>query len=112
MSCSPYRRAQRTTTPCSDGPGTVMQGARMEKEHKPAGTAALRRALAYLRSYKPEAFGAFFALMLVSGANLVTPLLIGRAIDDGTRPGRLEIIFLVVAGLIGVALARGLFQFL
>ena len=85
----------------------------MEKERKPAGTAALlRRALAYLRSYKPEAFGAFFALVLVSGANLVTPLLIGRAIDDGTRPGRLEIIFLMVAGLIGVALARGLFQFL
>jgi ATP-binding cassette subfamily B multidrug efflux pump len=89
-----------------------VRGAWVEKERKPAGTAALRRALAYLRSYKPEAFGAFFALVLVSGANLVTPLLIGRAIDDGTRPGRLEIIFLVVAGLIGVALARGLFQFL
>ena len=44
------------------------------------------------------------------GRTLVTPLLIGRAIDDGIRPGRLNIVLLVVAALVGVALARGLFQ--
>lgn len=77
-----------------------------------SGAAALWRALAYLRSYKREASGAFFALVLVSGANLATPLLIGRAIDDGIRLGRLDVVLLVVASLVGLALARGLFQFL
>jgi ATP-binding cassette, subfamily B, multidrug efflux pump len=52
------------------------------------------------------------SLLLVSAANLVTPLLIGRAIDDGVGPRRLDIIFIVVGGLVGLALARGLFTFL
>jgi ATP-binding cassette subfamily B protein len=79
----------------------------------PQGTKALRRALAYLRSYKREAFGAFFALLLVSAANLVTPQLIAYAIDTGvTPPGSPRAILLAVVGLIAVALARGLFQFL
>jgi ATP-binding cassette subfamily B multidrug efflux pump len=79
----------------------------------PQGTKALRRALAYLRSYKREAFGAFFALLLVSAANLVTPQLIAYAIDTGvTPPGSPQAILLAVVGLIAVALARGLFQFL
>ena len=79
----------------------------------PQGTKALRRALAYLRSYKKEAFGAFFALLLVSAANLVTPQLIAYAIDTGvTPPGSPRAILLAVVGLIAVALARGLFQFL
>ena len=79
----------------------------------PHGTKALRRALAYLRSYKREALGAFFALLLVSAANLVTPQLIAYAIDTGvTPPGSPRAILLAVVGLIAVALARGLFQFL
>jgi len=79
----------------------------------PQGTKALRRALAYLSSYKREAFGAFFALLLVSAANLVTPQLIAYAIDTGvTPPGSPRAIVLAVVGLIAVALARGLFQFL
>ena len=52
------------------------------------------------------------SLLVVSAANLVTPLLIGRAIDDGVGPRRLDIIFIVVGGLVGLALARGLFTFL
>src|SRR5215210_3260192 len=79
----------------------------------PQGMKALRRALAYLRSYKREALGAFFALLLVSAANLVTPQLIAYAIDTGvTPPGSPRAILLAVVGLIAVALARGLFQFL
>ncbi|MBA3387896.1 MAG: ABC transporter ATP-binding protein, partial [Rubrobacter sp.] len=50
--------------------------------------------------------------MLVSGANLLAPLLVGRAIDDGIAPKRPDVVFLVVGGLVGVALARGLFTFL
>src|SRR5947209_7657060 len=74
---------------------------------------ALRRALAYLRSYKKETFGAFLALLLVSGGNLVTPQLIAYAVDEGiTPPGRLDAILLAVGGLVTVALLRGLFAFL
>ena len=78
----------------------------------PSGIRAVRRALGYLRSYKLESGGAFVALLCVTGANLVTPLLIARAIDDGIRPGNLNVILAIVGGLVGVALARGLFTFL
>jgi len=51
-------------------------------------------------------------LLLVSGANLATPVLIGRAIDDGVGPRKLGVIFIIVGGLVALALARGLFTFL
>jgi ATP-binding cassette subfamily B multidrug efflux pump len=50
--------------------------------------------------------------LLVSGANLATPLLIGRAIDEGIGPRRLGVIFVVVGWLVGLALARAMFTFL
>jgi ATP-binding cassette, subfamily B, multidrug efflux pump len=78
----------------------------------PSGAGALRRALAYLRSYTWESGIAVFSLLLVSGANLATPVLIGRAIDEGIGPRRLGVIFAVVGYLVGLALARGLFTFL
>ncbi len=77
-----------------------------------SGIGAVRRALGYLRSYKLESGGAFLALLLVTAANLVTPLLIGRAIDGGISPRQLNVLLTMVAGLVGVALARGLFTFL
>jgi ATP-binding cassette subfamily B protein len=73
---------------------------------------AVRRALAYLRSYKREAAGAFIALILSSAASLATPQLIRVAIDEGIAPRSLDIILLAVGGLVGAALVRGLFQFL
>ena len=76
------------------------------------GPGPLRRALGYLRSYKRESIGAALALMLVSGANLVAPLLVGRAIDGGIAPQRADVLAYAVAGLVAVALARGLFTFL
>ena len=87
-------------------------GAITERSGDPAGIGAVRRALGYLRSYKLESGGAFVALLLVTGANLTTPLLIRTAIDDGISPRDLNIIFIMVAGLVGVALVRGLFTFL
>jgi ATP-binding cassette subfamily B multidrug efflux pump len=76
------------------------------------GLEAVRRALLYLRSYKGEASGAFLALLLASGASLVTPQLIAYAIDSGIAPRRLGVILLAVGGLAGAALLRGLFTFL
>ena len=76
------------------------------------GLEAVRRALLYLRSYKGEAIGAFLALLLASGASLVTPQLIAYAIDSGIVPRRLGAILLAVGGLVAAALLRGLFTFL
>ncbi len=76
------------------------------------GPGPLRRALGYLRSYKRESIGAALALMLVSGANLVAPLLVGRAIDGGIAPQRANVLAYAVAGLVAIALARGLFTFM
>ena len=81
-------------------------------DQQPSGPGPLRRALGYLRSYKKESIGAALALMLVSGANLIAPLLVGRAIDGGIAPQRADVLLVVVAGLVGVALVRGLFTFL
>ena len=55
---------------------------------------------------------AVLSLLLVSGSNLATPLLIGRAIDEGIGPRRLGVVFIVVGWLVGLALARALFTFL
>jgi ATP-binding cassette subfamily B protein len=55
---------------------------------------------------------AVLSLLLVSGTNLATPLLIRRAIDEGIGPRRLGVIFVVVGWLVGLALARALFTFL
>lgn len=87
-------------------------GTTTDQSGDPSGLGAVSRALGYLRSYKLESGGAFVALLLVTAANLATPLLIGRAIDDGISPRQLNVLLVMVAGLIGVALARGLFTFL
>jgi ATP-binding cassette, subfamily B, multidrug efflux pump len=76
------------------------------------GMRALRRALTYLSGYQREALGALLALLLVSAANLVTPQLIRVAVDVGFAQRRPGVLVAVVAGLVGVALARGLFTFL
>ncbi|HEY6674273.1 MAG TPA: ABC transporter transmembrane domain-containing protein, partial [Rubrobacteraceae bacterium] len=65
-----------------------------------------------MRSYRRESGGAIVSLLLVSAANLATPVLIGRAIDDGVGPRKLDVLFLIVGGLVVLALARGLFTFL
>ncbi|CAA9498255.1 MAG: Heterodimeric efflux ABC transporter, permease/ATP-binding subunit 1 [uncultured Rubrobacteraceae bacterium] len=52
------------------------------------------------------------ALILASAASLATPQLIRIAIDEGIAPRSLNVILIAVGGLVGAALARGLFQFL
>jgi ATP-binding cassette subfamily B protein len=73
---------------------------------------ALRRALAYLRSYRRAAAGAFVALLVVTAANLVAPQLIRLAIDGGLAGRRWSMVLVAVGGLVAVALARGLCTFL
>jgi len=72
----------------------------------------LVRALGYMVPHWPPALGAFLSLLLVAVANLVSPQLIRRAIDDGIAAGSFSIILAAAAGLLGVAVVRGLFTFL
>jgi ATP-binding cassette subfamily B multidrug efflux pump len=93
-------------------PRWARKGRVLATRETPSGAGALRRALSYLRSYTWESGIAVLSLLLVSGANLATPVLIGRAIDDGVGPRHLGVVFVVVGYLVGLALARGLFTFL
>ena len=87
------------------------------------------RAVGYLRRYRGESVGALVALLLVSAANLTAPQLVRYAIDRGIGrgigggigrgiggPGGSgrggSIVMAAVGGLVVVALARGLFNFL
>ena len=79
---------------------------------QPGGMRALGRALRYLRPYRRDAGGALLAVLLVSLANLAAPQLIRLAIDVGIDDRDRGAIVLAVGGLVGVALARGLFSFL
>ena len=76
------------------------------------GLQAVRRALAYLRRYRREAVGAVVALLLVAAANLATPQLIRVAIDVGFTQAQPSVLAEAVAGLVALALVRGLFTFL
>ena len=76
------------------------------------GLQAVRRALAYLRGYRPEAVGAVVALLLVAAANLATPQLIRVAIDVGFTQARPSALAEAVVGLVVLAFVRGLFTFL
>ncbi len=89
------------------GPGGPSGPGQMQ----PGSGKALRRALGYLRAYRRDAAGALAALLLVSGANLVAPQLIRRAIDVGIAQRQINQIVLAVVGLIAVALVRGAFTF-
>ncbi|MDQ6833734.1 MAG: ABC transporter ATP-binding protein/permease [Chloroflexota bacterium] len=79
---------------------------------QPGGGKALRRALWYLRAYGRDALGALLALFLVSAANLIAPQMIRLAIDSGIAHHRQRAVILAVIGLIGVAVMRGLFNFM
>lgn len=79
---------------------------------RPGARRATLRALGYLREHRRDAGGALLALLLVSAANLAIPQLIGVAIDTGIDDRRANVVVVAVAGLVGAALARGLFTFL
>ncbi len=77
-----------------------------------AGVRAVGRALGYLRGYRAEAAGALLALIAVSAANLAAPQLIRLAVDDGLARNDGARVTTAVAGLVAVALARGVLSFL
>lgn len=72
---------------------------------------ALKRILEYLRPYWLTVTGAFLSLLLVSSANLLSPLVLGYAIDQGITSGDLGVIGLATGALLLIAVVRGLLSF-
>jgi len=58
------------------------------------------------------ALGAFLSMVVVNAANLATPQLLLRLIDQGIVQMNMAIIWQVAGGLVAIALGRGLFNFL
>jgi ATP-binding cassette subfamily B protein len=72
----------------------------------------ISRSLTYLRASWAIALGALVSLLLVTAANLYSPQLVRLLIDNGIIAGSWNGIVLATVGLLGVAVARGLFNFL
>ncbi len=72
----------------------------------------ISRSLVYLWHYWPTAVGGGIALLLVSGLNLLTPQLLKILIDQGISMLDMQRVWQVSLALVGVALVRGLFNFL
>jgi len=78
----------------------------------PMGVKSIGRAVGYLRRYRLDTLGGFFAVLAVSAANLASPALVKLAVDDGIAKEDRRVVLVAVAGLVGIALGRGLFNFL
>ena len=70
------------------------------------------RSLTYLLNYWPVALGGGFALLLVNMANLAAPQLLRILIDEGIENLNMTRVWQVFAALVGVAVIRGVFNFL
>jgi ATP-binding cassette, subfamily B, multidrug efflux pump len=68
--------------------------------------------MGYLARYRGETIGALVALLLVSAANLAAPQMVRLAIDRGLQPRRWQMVLVAVVGLVGIAVGRGVFNFL
>jgi len=70
------------------------------------------RVFRIMKRYWPTALGALFCLLLVNAANLYTPQLLRQLIDEGITPMSMNSIWKISGLLVGVALIRGVFNFL
>lgn len=73
---------------------------------------ALLRSLGYMKVYWAQTLLAFLSLILVTGANLVTPQLIRQLIDRGIALRDETTVLWLASALVGVALVRAIFTFL
>ena len=72
----------------------------------------IKRTLSYLKKYLLPTTGALLSLLFVNAANLLTPKLLQRLIDDGISAFNMDVVWSVVIALFGVAAVRGIFNFL
>ena len=72
----------------------------------------IKRTLAYLKKYRLPTIGALLSLLLVNAANLISPKLLQRLVDEGVTALNMDVVWGVVLALLGVAAVRGIFNFL
>lgn len=72
---------------------------------------SLNRVLSILRSYFWLSVGATLSILLLTAANAITPQLFRRGIDEGIVPQNQQVVLVTGAMMVGVAIARGLFNF-
>jgi len=72
----------------------------------------IRRAIKYLGNYWQPTLGGGLALLIVNAANLATPQLLRALIDQGISQLNMSRITQVIAGLVAIAIVRGIFNFL
>ena len=72
---------------------------------------SLKRVLLSLSSYWLIVTGAFVSLLLLTGANAVTPQLFRWAIDQGIGQKDLRAVFYSAGAMVFVAIGRGMFNF-
>lgn len=82
-----------------------------EKSRRRANVDVYRRLLGYLRPYSKQVILAYTAMLAVTGLNLVVPLIIKRAIDDGLAAGNAQALLRAGVAILGVALVRGIAGF-
>ncbi len=76
-----------------------------------ANFAVYRRLLGYLRPYSLQVILAYTSMLAVTGLNLIVPLVIRRAIDDGLAADNAQALFISGAIILGIALVRGIAGF-
>jgi len=72
----------------------------------------IKRTFSYIQRNWLPAIGALLSLFLVNAANLISPKLLQRLVDEGIATLNMDIVWSVVIALFGVAIVRGLFNFL
>ena len=72
----------------------------------------LLRCYHYLRPYRRTAAGAYLTLLGILAINILTPQLIRSIIDRGIGAGDRNLLAVAVAGLLGLALVKGLLTYL
>ncbi len=70
-----------------------------------------KRLLAYLRPYPFQVFIAYTTMIITTGLNLLVPIIIRDAIDDGLAAGNMQALLISAVTILGIALGRGIAGF-
>ncbi len=83
-----------------------------DRRPDPRSRQAVLRAVKYLGQHRLDTAGALISLLLVAAANLAAPQVVRVAVDRGLAVRDWSVVELAVAGLLAIAVVRGLLTFL
>lgn len=70
-----------------------------------------KRLLGYLRPYPQQVFIAYTTMIITTGLNLIVPIVIRDAIDDGLAAGNFQALLISAVIILGIAIGRGIAGF-